>query len=664
MELKARKLQNDTMAFAAVVVSLGIAPALAAEPFDAAGDAGATSYVALPFETSVYQNSWGAQDGLEPMQLFFQANPTSIFKSASTMATARQVAAAIEASGAVPSSGVQRWEDTYAASFAPGTFSSASASVLSGDLGEGFYSKPEFVAWRNFITSRPQYWDMAYDGGTVPTEAYYRSWGGQWGHISPLTPLQVADCPPGMSSCTWGDLWAYKWSLTSAVSGGYALTLSDFTDSQPDRPSTFQDFNPMIIKAFAAAYPNVSIRGSTMPAQADWIVRNAFVSWNDFLSKGYGKFYAAIAARVGAATSRTALVIDQCMTTPSFRRMQGNDERIIAKQISTKSYMCTWDDHIIQSDRLGPVVLPPVGELAGFIIGAAREPRLRNGANLEADDPAYWQAIAQFYPGLNQATQQELGYKLLKRLWIWSAWAHIADRAGNVRRALAYVTRDYWDEGSLTALDPLTSLIQTVVPTRPFGPALYYSTTVERAVEQQGGAAYGAGSSPPVYVAQADLQSYIDGGGPLGYYVSDAALPLIRKGAPNAPSAWVVIGGAAVLPAAEQQALTAVAPIVSSPAAYDALSGQSLILPAGMAGFGFYDQSGRLILVVSNPGTAPGAGSVSGVVQLPSWGSARAEVTDLFKVTSSRVIPAASALSIPVSVARWDTTVLAITPTH
>ena len=44
---------------------------------------------------------------------------------------------------------------------------------------------------------------------------------------------------------------------------------------------------------------------------------------------------------------------------------------------------------------------PPMQELAGFVIAAAREPLMRNGANLEADDPAYWSAIAQFYPSLS-----------------------------------------------------------------------------------------------------------------------------------------------------------------------------------------------------------------------------------------------------------------------
>ncbi len=630
------------------------------QPVDAAGQVGMTSYRTLPFQNSIFQYSYGAAVGLEPGNLFYQANPSSFYDNPDDIASAKHAAASLEAAGIVPAAGLQRWEDTYAASFPPGTFQNPPDFVVN-DLNLGFYNKPEFVAWRNFVATHPQYWDLGFDGGAMPTESYYRSWGGQWGHISPLTPLDTADCPPGMTACDWGDDYAYRWSLTSALSGAYGLILSDFTDSQPDRPSSFQSFNPRIVSAFAKAYPSLTIQGATVPAQADWIVRNAFNQWNDFLSAGYGAFYRALALRVGGAAGRTGLVVDQCAETPSYRRMVGNDERILVAHINPRSYLCTWDDHLIQADRQGPVAVSPVGELSGFAVAAAREPRLRNGANLEADDSAYWQAIAQFYPTLDQATRQEVGYKLMKRLWLWSAWAHVADQAGRVRRALAYTTRDYWDVGTLSALDPLTSLIQSIVPTRPFGAALYYSAAIERAVERAGAASHGAGLSVGGYLSATDLQTFIDGGGPVGYYVSDAALGSIKAGTNNAPSAWAVIGGTSLLPPSELQALTSIAPVVSSPGEFAALTNQPLKLSAGLACFGFYDQNGRLILVISNPSTGPMADSASGTVTLADLGIARAQVSDLFKATSTVIDAQAGLITLPVSLSRWDTLVLAVT---
>jgi len=324
-----------------------------------------------------------------------------------------------------------------------------------------------------------------------------------------------------------------------------------------------------------------------------------------------------------------------------------------------------WDDHAIQADRVGPVAAPPMQELAGFAIAAAREPLIRNGANLEADDPAYWTAITKFYPTLDHATQREVGDKLLKRLWLWSSWAYIADRVGNVRRALALTSRDYWDGGSLTALAPLTDLIRQVIPTRPFGAALYYSVAVERAFEQAQGAKIGTGNGDlDAYLPPADLQSFIDVGAPVGYYVSDAALPAIAKSTANAPSAWVVLDAAGLLPPTERDRLTAIAPIATSADALAALPDQPLTLPHGLAGFGFYSQKGQLIVVISNPATAADAQTVSGDIRLTglTLSDGTHVMRDLFAGKDQPISVSRHGATIPVRVARWDTIVFSIPP--
>jgi hypothetical protein len=636
-------------------------PAACAEPTDGQGDIGRTSYQSLPFARDVFAPCWGCSPYLVPGELFFPANPASSFANPATMATARAASSVLEKRGIVPSGGAQRWEDTYEASFPAGTFPGEPAWIEADRARGGFPNDPAFVAWRGWIEFHPQYWDMAFDGGTMPSDpGYFRSWGGQWGHVSPLTPLDAADCPPGLSACTYGDLFAYQWGRTAGLSGGYGVVLADFSDSQPERSSNDHDFNPRIVAAFARA-TGVPVPQGGAATQARWIVANAAPAWNDFLSRGYAEFFAALAARIGAATSRRALIIDGCGITASYRRWVGTDERIIAQGIAPANYLCMWDDQVIQVGRAGPVADPPMQELAGAVVGAAREPKLRNGMSLEADDAAYRAAIKAFYPTLGAGARTEIGGKLLKRLWTWCAWAHIADRDGNVRRALAVMGRDNWDVGSLAALDPLATLIRTIVPTQPFGPALYYSTEVERAREQREASTLGVGTTVGFYLENAVLQSFIDRGGVVGYYVSDAALGRIAARQANAPSAWIVLDDQGMLPARERSQLAAIAPVVGSAGALAALANQPLAFTGGLTGFGFYDQNHRLIVVVSNPSSLPTATPLAGAIRLTQLAGSGYAATNLFTNETSAGPISDGAASLSVTLGRWDTEVFAFT---
>jgi hypothetical protein len=445
--------------------------------------------------------------------------------------------------------------------------------------------------------------------------------------------------------------------------------LSDFSDSEPGRTLNGQDFNPRLISAFAAMYPATypgGVPGSTISAQASYIVANDFNRWVDFNCYNYARFFNALATNLGGATGRIGLVADQGNNTTAYRRLAAIDGRIIATNMSPHSFVCIWDNQIIQVGRAGPLVLPLMTELTGATLSAAREPLLRYGGNIEADDSAYWSAVESFYPSLSSADQTEIGYKMLKRLWLWQSWAHIADRQGNVRRACAFMCRDYWDVGSLTAtnLGPLQNLIQTVVPTRPIGVAVYYSEPLERLIEAQQGAAAGASIYGPatLYMSFTDLQGFLDSGTAAGYYVSDVALPKISKGSTNAPSAWMVIDPTGQLSASENSALSAIAPVVKSPAALAALSDQPLVFTGGVAGFGFYDQWGRLILVASNPSVQTTAATITGTIELSGLTNGLYTISNLFSGVASSGTASGGTLNLPVSVTRWDTLVYAVTP--
>lgn len=635
----------------------GTAPA--GEPRDPDGAVGRTSYRDLPFQQQVYRLCWKCSPDLEPAQLFFDANAASPFNDPAEMAKTAESVTSLEADGIVPSAGVQRWESTFAASFPDGSFA-REPEWVGPDRARGFPKSPEFVAWRNWIAAHPRYEDVAADGGTMPPS--FREWGSSWGFIAPFTPLDPADCPPDLAAgCNWGDLFAYRWALTSSRTGAYGLILSDFSDSLPGFPANRHDFNPAILALFAqqtgAALPPSS---TPMPERARWIVTQAFDQWIDFAARGYAAFYAALAQRIGAATGKTALIIDQCGRTPAERRLYGTDQRIIAAVLAPDRYLCLWDNHVIQSDRGGPIAEPLIRELAGPVLAAAREPSVRNGANLEADDRAYWAAIDKFYPTLDAEARREVGLGLLRRLWIWSAWAHVADRTGTVRRALALASRDYWDEGSLSALDPLPRLIHTIVPTHPFGPALYYSVAAERAIERDEGRRVGTSDTElRPYLSAETLQTLVDGGAALGYFVSDAALDALGR-SDDRPSAWIVPDTRGHLPAGERQKLEAIAPVVETAAELARLPGQTLRFSPGVAGFGFRDQTGRVVIVASNPSAAPDAKPVEGSATLawPEGGTVDAQ--ELLSGRNMTLTAADRSVVLPLTLGRWQTVVFAL----
>jgi hypothetical protein len=624
---------------------------------------GNTSYATLPFVSQIYRPCWNCTAGLDPAQLFFPANPNSPFLNTVLMAQTRALSAQQSARGIVPTAGMQRWENTYEASFPAGTFPGEPAWIQAERARGKYPSLPEFVAWRTFISSHPNYADVAFDGGTMPPQPnYFRSWGAEWGYISPLTPLDTADCPLSKPQhCTWGDAFADRWAQTSKRTGGYGIQLSDFTDGQPYQ-NTLHDFNPRIVSAFLKTLPGHPSPGSTASQQSSWINRHAFTAWTDFLDQGYARFYATLAKDVGAATHHAPLLIGQCSIGPAYKRTEAVDERILARVLSPDNFICIWDDQVIQLGRSGPLANPPIGELAGYILAAAREPLVRNGANLEADDAAYWSAIAHFYPTLPPAAQQEVGLKLLKRLWVWSAWAHIADRNGNVRRALAFASRDYWDAGSLARIGPAATLIHTIVPAHPFGAALYYSAAVERAAEAASAAAAPPGGVPTTYLMPPVLQNVLDAGGTVGYYVSDAALPALS--AANAPAAWVVLDAGKTLPATERAALETFAPIVTSVSGLQALPNLPLCISKGLAGFAFVSTEGHVTIVVSNPSSSPAAAPVAGTITVEQATPGRYQITELQSGKTATITQSHGQITWPVNLARWDTEIYTIQIPH
>jgi hypothetical protein len=445
-----------------------------------------------------------------------------------------------------------------------------------------------------------------------------------------------------VQNANYGDWYAYRWGQTAARSGAYGIMLSDFSDSQPAWPSYQIGFNLQMINGFQAKLGKI-IPGSTVPVRARYINLHYYPQWNDYLAQGYANFYAVLAGRL-AATGHQPLIIDQCGQWPSARRLQGTDGYIISHTMPSGEYICIWDDQTMQVGRSGK---PMIWGIGGMVIAAAREPDIRNGGNLSADDPAFWQAAAQFWGNLSYADQHERGLKELRRAWLETAWSHIATSQGTVRRALAFMQRDYWDQGTI---DPVVEhLARAIVPTRPFGYAVYYSMTGEREVEAKTPALGGANAT---YMNPDKLLAFKNGGGPVGYYVSNAALSSLTPAA--RPAAWVILDNR--VPQVELDQLRKIAPVLTSLAAARSFAHAPLTYSTGVSGMGFYDQLGRLIVTVSNPG-AQGLNSSVTFRTLPNG---QYVAHELFSNAISRFAVVNGKGVLPVTITRWDTRVFVI----
>ncbi len=617
---------------------------------NASGQAGLTNYDGFPFGSSIYGNSWGSVNALPnyaslaPANLFW--NVGSFFTNPGYMAAAQAAAAGLSSAGVVPASTAQRWEDTFEISQPLSAYPDAPAWIAAD---QAAYSNPEnmpeYQAWVAWEQARPTLQTVANDGGTMGQD--FRPWGATWGLITPMMPLASADCPPDMTRCTYGDWYAYQWAQTAGLSGAYGIVLSDFANSLPGQPSWTEDFNPAIVNDFAVNM-QVAVPAGPASTQSAYIISNALPLWNDYICAGYAAFFKALATRITAATGQQALVIAGGFDWPGLNRSWGADDRIMHDQGLSKNLLVVWDDITIEADRDGDNITEGI---AGSVIAAAREPAVRIGAYLSADDSNYWAAVAQFNPTLSAADQQEWGRKQLKRQWLDFAWAQIGRRIGVTRRALAFAWRDHWDAGTV---DPTTtSLIQTINPVRPFGFALYYSVAVERAMEP------GVPSTLNAYLSPVDLLA-LRQQVPVNYFVSDVSLPNLK---PQAyPAAWIVLDAGNNLPPAELAMLTAIAPVFTSAAQAQAYADAPLAFTGGLTGTSFIDQNDRIIITVTNPSTDANAGTINGSIVLQGLPDGSLTLTDLYANTTTTFTVTGGTATIPVSVTRWDTLALAITP--
>jgi hypothetical protein len=532
---------------------------------------GNISYDNPTFLSETLQQSWGAGQGLAP-QLWFWENVPQYYELKTQI---NNSAAKLEAQDIIPYAGLQLWQETYNKSQPGGEYANL----------------PGHQEWVQWLQARPEYLGVDLNG---------KDFG--WGYVSPLVPLNPEDYPKDFKGniAYYADWQADRIGRLAAFTGVRGVAFSDYFDSHP-HTGIENYFNARIIDDFERA-TGIVLSSKTLTEQAQEIRSQHYSKWLDYWVDRWAYNWSAIDREISKNTGKEALLLNQTSFTPAVQRRFGAvDPRVILQKMSPDNII-----FVVQTIN-GFVVLhlpiPESFESASIGLHAAREPEAHYQHILTSSENGYWEAVKDLWPGLNQKTQQELGWKRLKRTWLESGWTHVATRQGNIRRAAESWSRSFHDLGTID--DKWVKLLRDIDPTRPFGSAMYYSVGIEHGYETYYGAEGNISQNSYLGEELKPVTNLKENGVPFNYYVSDAALNKLSNDI--APTAWIIpdryLNGQDLLPQQERQKLEEIAPILTEQEAqnYDyPLSFSSNQTGRTIQGFGFYDQNDRLIVVASD----------------------------------------------------------------
>ena len=582
----------------------------------------------------------GVHGGLVPTVWFWEKATNS---NSGRLESAARRAQSIEADGFIPSMGFQLWNRT---------FELAQSGEYSDD--------PAFQAWVDWIEDRPHYL-----GRDRNDNLHY---GNGWGYVSPLVRLDAKDVPPGFTGQTayYADWQAYKVSTLAEAGATYGLFMSDFFDSHPSHGTSgvFDYFHPRMIDDFEA-HSGITLASGSLAQQITDIRENHTQAWLEYFVDGWSYNWAALTDAVRTRTGKEPLIINQTsFTAAAMRRHGGVDPRVLLEQPEINPGNILFMSQALQPFVVKGVPLPESYEMIFTGIHAARTPDARIGQIISSEVGDFWKSVKKNWPNLNEERRTELGKKRLKRVWLASGWGHIAMPNGDTRRSAGHWERHYHDRGTID--QKVVELLQEVNPTKPFGPALYYSASIERKVEEE----VGTGNTIVNGYLGEELHpatNITENGVPVAYFASDAIINNLNK--INAPSAWIIPDRIEELPTEERHRLATVAPVLSGSEAINyqhpirfstSTSGRTVV------GYAFYDQDERLIVVVGDRiKFGESNNSLPGItarieIDLPGVadGQYTAENLQSDQSVSYSITNGKATLNIPID--RWDTRVLAL----
>lgn len=549
----------------------------------------------------------------------------------------RAKAERVRARGEVPMYGLQLWQDIYTKS----------------QPGGMYHDRPGHADWVRWLGERPQYQSLMADGGLNP-----------WGYVAPWTPLDAGDVPEhhGGARPTWADWHADRLGRLSGHMDVNAIAFSDFFDSFPHATVFDHGFTPAVIAAFEED-TGLSVAGASIAEQAASLRRDHADAWLDWCIDGWTYGWAALAREVERRTGREAWLVDQSSFSPAVYRLRAIDARRVVERVGA-------DKVLFKIQTLNPFMIrhlpmPPSYETVRLGLWGAREPSALYANMLASPQQRFFDTVEEQWPDLTPEARRELWAKRFRRSWLWNGWAHVATRDGRVRRIAAMLARNFHDRGETPP--QVLELLRAVEPVRPAGPAIYYSIGLERAHERRV-IREGLGDEQ-LYLKwfHEELTDPIERGLAVNCYASDVALDALAP--PFAPTAWIVadreVDGRDALGADERRRLEAIAPILdpAEAAARAPIRFESDRDGRELAGFGFGDQQGRLIVVVSDvirfgesDADLPGV-TATVHLDLPA-GAYRVE--DLLGDWRRDLVVEGDPVALELPLERWDTRVLAV----
>lgn len=504
----------------------------------------------LVHETNgVYDFSWGSS-GLDwPQKLFYEEVPMLNDHHLGEM---QVIADAYEAEGKIAMIGGVYWGYEY-------------RSAIGGDPEQNLPDNSDIPGWKQYgewLSARTHYFARTWDGDIFFPNA---------GYITPLMPLDEADWPEGIPNANYGDWLGVKLGKFALHTHNRGMMAADFVVGLY---GSHLDFHHRVLDDFED-WAGVSIPGETIRQRADVVMANHWPEFSDYRSHKMANFYARMAATIQAG-GKVPVVGGQILANPAVARGWGSDFRIYLEHLPAENWLFQIE---LQSDWGRPVLrywdtASAIGLLAG------RNPDIPLGAHMNSDDDSFWYAVEA------AGESREWGMKSLKHQWLSVGWTHVATSNGGLRRAPLYFQRGYWDYGTLP--DEWMELIYAHIPRKSWGPAIYYSVAIERALEVSATEWYRIAWAIPTFREDHGLTS--------AYFASDLALEHLQ---PHAfPTCWLVYE-AQKLPASERMKLESIAPVVATPE--EALQYSPLRFEGtGLGGFGFVDQNDSKIIMVSN----------------------------------------------------------------
>jgi len=558
----------------------------------------------------VFDYPWGAANYTWPEQLFWDSMPDLHNQHLQEMVAAAE---GVRGDGKTANLSCVAWGYEYLA-------------ATGGDTAHGIADRSGWAGWgqwgRWLSARKDKYFAQDWEGKVFYTTA---------GYVTPLMPLDSADWPEGIRDATFGDMAGLRLGRLANLVHANGIFAADFVVGLYGGN---HDFHPRVIDDFER-WAGIEVPGSTVKERADDIVAHHWAEMNDFKSHRYARFYARIAETIRSAGLEPR-VGGQILPYASGVRGSGNDFRIYLEHLPARNWYFQVE---LQSDGGRPV--QPYWWSSAVMGGhAARAPDFPLGAHMDAYASSFWDAVG------GAGKDSAWGRAYLKHHWLSVGWTHVANTDGTARRAPQAFQRAYWDAGGVDA--PLVALVRAHIPRHPFGPAIYYSTDLERQTENSG--ARGAW-----YWLEPKSVAWLNEGVPAGYYVSDTALGHLLP--ENRPSAWFVYldgMGYTHLSASEKARLEAIAPIIdvkdvpdSCPVSFE---GDSL------GGFGFVDQNGSVVVVSSNSA----ARAVAGALRFAKVEDGTYPVRDLLTGDTTRLVVAGDKGRLPATWAARDTRVFEI----